>query len=173
MYVDNVFAICPHGQATLKDFLHHPNSRYPNIELSMELERDCQLPFLDVLVIRCPDNSLGYATRKANHMDRYLQAASHHRSSHKRSIIITMMDSANSMRDEASWSSELQHVKLILQSNGYSLQHINRAFEPRPTKRKTNHRAYLPYIQETTEHISRLLKKQHPHDTESTQQNGI
>jgi retron-type reverse transcriptase len=49
-YVDDVFTIWPHGQAALKDFLSHLNSRHRNITFSMEPERDHQLPFLDVTV---------------------------------------------------------------------------------------------------------------------------
>jgi retron-type reverse transcriptase len=44
-YVDDVFAIWPHRPFAFKDFLSHLNSRHPNIKFSMEVERDCQLPF--------------------------------------------------------------------------------------------------------------------------------
>jgi hypothetical protein len=60
-YVDDVFAIWPHGQAALKNFLVYLNSRHPNDTLSMELERVRQLAFLDVLVNRRPYKFLGYA----------------------------------------------------------------------------------------------------------------
>jgi hypothetical protein len=55
-YVHDVFAIWPHRQAALKDFLGHLNSRHPNITFSIELERNRQLPFVDVMVNRCLDN---------------------------------------------------------------------------------------------------------------------
>jgi hypothetical protein len=80
----------------------------------MELERDFQLPFLDVQDIQCLDNSLEYAMhRKAASKDRYIEAASQHPPSHKRSIITTLMDRANSIYEKGSWTSEL-HVKFIL-----------------------------------------------------------
>jgi hypothetical protein len=114
-YVEGVFAIWPHGQVALKDFLGRLNSRHPNIMFSMELEKDHQLPFLDIMVNRRPDNSLGYSIyRNATHTDRYLQAASHHPPVHKRSVITTLMDRANTICDDASQASELQHVKYVL-----------------------------------------------------------
>jgi hypothetical protein len=115
IYVDNVFAIWPHGSATLKDFIGHLNSRHPNIMFSMELERDRQLSFLDVLVNQCPDNSLGYVVyREATHIDRYLQAASHHKSAHKMSVITTLMDGVKKVCDETNQALKILHVNLIL-----------------------------------------------------------
>jgi hypothetical protein len=99
-YLDDVFAIWPHGQAALKDFLGHLNPRHPNITLSMKVGRDRQLPFLDVMVNRHLGNSLKYAVyRKATHTDR--QAASPHPPAHKRSVITTLRDGANTICDEA------------------------------------------------------------------------
>jgi hypothetical protein len=86
-YVDDVFAVWPHGQGALKDFLGHLNSRHTNITFSVELERDRELPFLDIMVIRGPEKLLGHSVfLKATHTDRYLQVASHHPPAHKRSV---------------------------------------------------------------------------------------
>jgi hypothetical protein len=100
-YVDNVFTIWPHGQPALKNFLSHLNPRNPNITFSMEMKRDRSLPFLDIMVNRCPANSLGYSVkRKATLTDRCLQAATatHHPLAHKRPITTTLMDRVNAMR---------------------------------------------------------------------------
>jgi hypothetical protein len=73
-----VLAILPCGTATSKDFLNHLNYMHP-VTFSMELDRDHQLPFLDVLVNQWLYNSLGYTVyTKATQTDRYLQAASRH-----------------------------------------------------------------------------------------------
>jgi hypothetical protein len=44
-YVDNIFSTWPHGPSALRDFFSHLNSSHPNIQFSIELERDWQLPF--------------------------------------------------------------------------------------------------------------------------------
>jgi hypothetical protein len=48
--VEDVFGFWLYGYTMCKDFLGHLNFRHPNITFSMALKRDCQLPFLDVLV---------------------------------------------------------------------------------------------------------------------------
>jgi hypothetical protein len=96
-----------------KDFLGHLNSSHCNITFSMELERDRQLPFLNILVNECLDSSFRYTMkRKTMHMDRYLQAASHHPPAHKRSVYTTLMDSE--FCDKAVRASQLQHIRFIL-----------------------------------------------------------
>ncbi|XP_046401605.1 uncharacterized protein LOC124167666 [Ischnura elegans] len=57
-YVDDTFVIWPHGVDTLKPFLDHMNSRHPNIQFTMESEKEGRLPFLDILVQRKEDGSL-------------------------------------------------------------------------------------------------------------------
>jgi hypothetical protein len=59
-YVDDTFAIWPHGPDRVRDFLDYLNSVYQNIQLTMEMERDDHLPFLDIDIYRRPDGSLGH-----------------------------------------------------------------------------------------------------------------
>ena len=51
-YVDDTFAIYPHGADDLTEFLSHLNSISPTIRFPMEMETDGNLPFLDTLVTR-------------------------------------------------------------------------------------------------------------------------
>jgi hypothetical protein len=88
-YMDDVFAVWLLGPSALRDFLSHLNSRYPDISISIELSRDFQLPFLDVLVKRCPYVSLCYTIYRKSTL---LQATSHRLLAHNRSIIITLMN---------------------------------------------------------------------------------
>ncbi|XP_076658288.1 uncharacterized protein LOC143362208 [Halictus rubicundus] len=79
-YVDDTFVVWSHGRHTLDDFLHFINSLHPNIQFTMEIENeDKSLPFLDVLVTRKIDGSLGHRVyRKPTHTNRYMHASSHH-----------------------------------------------------------------------------------------------
>jgi hypothetical protein len=128
----------------------------------MELETDCQLPFLDILVNQCPNNSLGYAIyRKATHTDRYLQAASHYPPGHKRSVITVLMHRANSVMRLAEPQNDSvlgSFSEPVATPCTISTEHPN-PDPPRWVPGKENHRAYLPYIQGAADHISRLLQK--------------
>ncbi|CAK1589294.1 unnamed protein product [Parnassius mnemosyne] len=76
-YVDDTFTILPSDKITA--FLNHLNSINPNIQFTMELEANNTLAFLDVLVIRNPDNTIGHTVyRKNTHTNRYLNGESHH-----------------------------------------------------------------------------------------------
>jgi hypothetical protein len=68
---------------------------------------------------------------------------------------------AKAICDEFNQTSKIR-VKSVFQANDYTLQSINKAIKARSTnKHSTNedHTAYISYIQDTTDVISRLLKK--------------
>ena len=76
-YVDDTFVIWPHGKEALEYFHEHLNNIHDNIKFTKEIEEDGSLPFLDVLVRKRQDGSLGHSVfRKKTHTDRYLNAAS-------------------------------------------------------------------------------------------------
>ncbi|BHF75226.1 hypothetical protein SprV_0501832100 [Sparganum proliferum] len=52
-YVDDTFVII--NRDRIGEFTQHPNSIFSDIQFTMEEEKDCQLPFLDVLVQRKED----------------------------------------------------------------------------------------------------------------------
>ncbi|GJQ70933.1 hypothetical protein Trydic_g850 [Trypoxylus dichotomus] len=49
-YVDHTFVVWPHGRIKLDRFPKHLNGVHPNIQVTMELEHNGVLTFLDVLV---------------------------------------------------------------------------------------------------------------------------
>ncbi|XP_046382357.1 uncharacterized protein LOC124153305 [Ischnura elegans] len=72
-YVDDTFLIWPHGRESLDAFLNHMNGQHPNISFTMKVEENRRLPFLDILVHRRLDGTLGHSVyRKATHTDLYL-----------------------------------------------------------------------------------------------------
>jgi hypothetical protein len=114
-HVEDISAIWPQGPTTLRSFLSHLNYGLPKVRLfSLELERDHQLQFLNVLYSPHFDNSLGYAIyRKPTHNGRHLQAAPHHPTARKRFVITTLRDRARKICDNSNQPSELQHVKSV------------------------------------------------------------
>jgi hypothetical protein len=65
-YVDDTFVVWLHGEEELREFLDHLKSIQHNIKFTMEVENNRSLPFLDVLVSRRPDGSLGHSLQKTH-----------------------------------------------------------------------------------------------------------
>ena len=55
-YVDDTFTMFE-NKDTANGFLHYLNSRHNSIKFTIELEQDNEIPFLDILVKRCPNNA--------------------------------------------------------------------------------------------------------------------
>src|SRR5436190_11970228 len=168
-YVDDTFVIWPHGRQSLENFVTLLNSIHPNIQFTMEVENNRSLPFLDVLVTRKEDGTLGHSVyRKPAHTDRYLNAASHHHPLQKNAVLNTLANRALKISDKENIDSEIKHLVATLQQNGYSKSSVIRAIKvqsrPRKTKqidelKERERQAFLPYVQGTTNKIGKILKK--------------
>jgi hypothetical protein len=146
-YVGDIFAVWPHGKDDLQDFLHL-NNIHKSIQFTMETEQDRTLPFLDVLVSRRLDGTLGHMVyRKTTHTDLYLHAKSEHHPAHKRAVLTTLIRRAKTLCDPDSLEKEIQHLRDIFQRNGYSKSEIKRALHPKPKNNKPAGTAVLPYQQ--------------------------
>ncbi|XP_043263261.1 uncharacterized protein LOC122403673 [Colletes gigas] len=171
-YVDDTFVIWRHGREALNSFHNFINSIHPSIKFTVEIEKNQQIPFLDVLVNRKHDGTLGHkAYRKPTHTDRYLQASSHHHPSQKVSVISSLITRAVSISEPSSLQQELTNVKTALIKNGYTTPQINRTMrkiintpvntntQSPPSQNTLTSIAFLPYLQGITDRISRVLKK--------------
>ncbi|XP_071450368.1 uncharacterized protein [Hetaerina americana] len=119
-YVDDTFIVWPHGPEALTEFLGHMNSVHPNIQLTMETEKNKRLPSLDILIERKRDGSLGHQVyRKPTHTDLYLNKRSHHHPAQKRGIISTLVHRATSVSDQEHLEAEIQHLRKTFQQNEY------------------------------------------------------
>ena len=77
-YLDDTFVIWPHGQEELHRFHEHLNSLHSNIYFTMEEEKECTLPFLDVLITRRSSSLSTSVNHKPTHTERYIHFSSHH-----------------------------------------------------------------------------------------------
>jgi hypothetical protein len=95
----------------------------------METEQNWSLPFLDFLVSRRSDGSLGHMVyRKPTHTDFYLHPRSKHHPAQKRVVLTTLIHvRAWTIRDAGSFNMEIEHLKKIFRQNGYSNQDIKQA----------------------------------------------
>jgi hypothetical protein len=78
-YVDDIFEKLWHGMEKIEDFLTHLKILSQHIKFILEMEKDGELPFLDMHLTKKENGRLGYQVYRRNtHMDIYLHAQSHH-----------------------------------------------------------------------------------------------
>ena len=107
----------------------------------MELEKEGCLPFLDVLVNRKPNGTLGHRVyRKPTHTDRYLNAASHHHPAQKQGVINTLVHRAKIISEPEFLSYELDHLRMALLKNGYKKKDIERVIKKKEAAPKIRRR---------------------------------
>jgi hypothetical protein len=111
-YVDDSFAVFPHGRDKLDEFLKYLNSIHPSIQFTMEVEENNSLPFLDVLITKRSDGSLSHSTyRKKTHTDRYLHASSHHFPSQLNSVAASLINRSLRLTDDEHKEDEIKNLK--------------------------------------------------------------
>ncbi|XP_076246266.1 uncharacterized protein LOC143186474 [Calliopsis andreniformis] len=154
-YVDDTFVVWSLGKDTLNDFLKYINSLHPKIQFTMETETEQQIiPFLGVLVTRKPDGTLGHQVyRKPTHTNRYLHASSHHHPVQKNFVLSSLIHRAINICEEEHLPEELNHIRNTLQ-----ILHPTDRPSTSDNKEKQN-TTFLPYIQGTTDPISKILGK--------------
>ena len=119
-YVDDTNVIWPHGETKLGKFLTHLNSISPNIKFTMELEENGSIPFLDVLLTRKEDGTLGHEVfRKKTHTESYLHADSHHHPSQNIGFLNTLVVRASRTSDTEHLEKEKDHLKEVFTNLGY------------------------------------------------------
>ena len=134
-YVDDTFVIIEKEHEDY--FFEHFNLINPSIQFTKEIESNCQLPFLDVLVLR---DSSGYLNtsvyRKPTHTNQYLNFGSNHPLPTHIGVARTLFDRAsNIVKDQDQLQKEKQHIKTSLKHCGYKSWAFNRAIRPRSSNR--------------------------------------
>ena len=128
-YVDDVFAVWSHGEVKLCEFLEHINSIHPKIQFTMEMEENGKLPFLDVLLIKKPNDSIGHTVyRKPTHTNRYLHADSHHFPGQKKGVLNTLITRSRRLADKEHIAEELRLLREVFLNNGFNKREIRKAF---------------------------------------------
>ena len=160
-YVDGTF--CFLGRATVDPVLNHLNSLYPSIQFTVEQESGGKIPFLDTLVSRQEDGSLEVSVyRKNTHTDRYLSSKSHHPVHVKRGVVHCLLRRAQDVTtSDDLLQEEIHHVNQSLQRNtGFLRSSEARLLQNRECEEEEPlATAVLPYYQDTSEKIRRILKQ--------------
>nr|VZI42595.1 unnamed protein product [Spirometra erinaceieuropaei] len=125
-YLDDTFVVIERDQVlTFKERL---KSVFPDIQFTMEEEKNNQLAFLDVLV--CRNDCGGLKTKvfgKATNTTQILNFNSNHPISHKRSCVRALYrrveTNCSEMDDRAA---DLQYLRRVMRANGYPSNFVNR-----------------------------------------------
>jgi hypothetical protein len=116
---------------------------------------------------------------KKTHTDKYLNVSSHHHPAQKFVVLKTLISYAIYIYAPQFLTEENTHLSKALFSNRYSLTQINQAFrsaykpKPKTSPPSSPPRALLtlPYVQDTNNHIAKLLAQKNikmmfkPHKT--------
>ncbi|BHF70851.1 hypothetical protein SprV_0401390400 [Sparganum proliferum] len=161
-YVDDTFVII--NRDKIGEFTQHLNSIFPDIQFTMEEEKDCQSPFLDVLVQRKGDGALNTTVyRKATNTPRILSFLSNHPLSHKRSCVRTLYRRVETHCTEpADKKAEVQFLRKLFTANGYPgnfVEKCRRETRVRQPKEQPKPKCWraVPYIAGVSEEFARPM----------------
>jgi hypothetical protein len=120
----------PHGKEELDRFFEHLNGISENIKFTMDLEENNSIPFLDILITRKDNGTLGHKFfRKKTHRESYLHADSHHHPSQKMGVLNTMAIRETRISDKEHLKEEIDHLTKVFKNIGYRYGDIKKAMD--------------------------------------------
>ena len=164
-YVDDTFVVI--HEYNIEEFTKHINSIDPNIKFTIDPERDNKIPFLDTEVILNDDATTDTKVyRKPTHTDQYLNWQSNHHLDHKRSVVRTLFERADTIPSTEEFKKEEKaHVKEALAANGYQPWMFKIPQKREKTRNTTDRTANtrltpiaLPYVKGLSENLQRLFR---------------
>ena len=140
-----------------------------SIKFTTEEEVEGSIPFLDTKLVRREDGTVKTIVyRKKTHTDQYLNFMSHHPLHQKIGVVHTLLNRCETITSEKEdREKEKEHLKAALQQCGYPAWSMIENKSEKVTdkkKKKTEQQrvkgqVVVPYIQGTTEKITRILKR--------------
>jgi hypothetical protein len=160
-YVDDTFVILK--SSDIPQVYAYLNTIIPELQFTMELEKDRKLNFLDILVTRSPSGILDTCVyRKDTYTDKILDFNSLHPLVHKRSCVRTLYDRVETHCSTISAKkAERIYLRDLFERNGYPRSFINacnRSRRRNNTSEPINRWISLPYIKNISEAAGRILK---------------
>jgi hypothetical protein len=168
-YVDDTFVIIKRTDVQI--FHDLINSIYPDIQFTREEETNSQLPFLDVLVKRDPENNLRTEVyRKDAYAEVILHYDSNHPYAHKINCVTALFNRAETLCSESTQlEDEKRYLFDLFKRNGYPKSFIRNCLRKKPptpnpvTRNEENSPLIkwipLPYIEGVSESVARQLRK--------------
>ena len=127
-YVDDVYATVEEG-CDIEDILHKINQCVPSIKFTIEHEKDCTLPFLDVLIHRI-DRTFQYEIyRKPTNINSFIHNYSNHEINIKQSTFRFMFLRALRIVSPQYLDREISFIYQIGYNHKYSKTFIDKCFQ--------------------------------------------
>ena len=120
------FVIWPHGQDELQRFHDHINQQHPNIQFTIEEEKEGKLAFLDVQITRSTDGLSTSVYCKPTHTDRYIPFHSHHHQRTTTEVLRCMRDRALQICSNTEKKPELRRLNEVLKANGFPVNLVRK-----------------------------------------------
>ena len=131
-YVDDTFVIWPHGQDELQRFHDHINQQHPNIQFTIEEEKEGKLAFLDVQITRSTDGLSTSVYHKPTHTDTYILFHSHHHQRTTTGVLRCMRDRALQICSNTEKKPELRRLNEVFQANGFPVNLVRKTLTSHP-----------------------------------------
>uniref|UniRef100_A0A8D8Y5E7 Reverse transcriptase domain-containing protein n=1 Tax=Cacopsylla melanoneura TaxID=428564 RepID=A0A8D8Y5E7_9HEMI len=162
-YVDDIFLIFDRTDK-LNLFFDLCNSQHPRIKFTKEIEKDNQMPFLDVLITRNTPSTIKLSVfRRPTHSDTYVNYNSNCNPSVKKALIKTLKNRAEKICDnQETYEEEKNKVIRALKQNNYPEDYVRKIWnevKPQQQKPKPITTVAIPYVKNLSERIKRENNK--------------
>ena len=171
-YVDDILTIIKVDKVAEFNIFLNTADTTGSIKFTNEIEEDCSIPFLDILIHRNSESGAITTSvfRKKTHTDQYLNFSSHHPCHQKLGVVRTLFDRKDSLVTKVDeLEKEDQHIRSALKNCNYpewsfkrvllAKQKVNKSEKNRDsTREKSRGHVTLPYIQGVSEKMSRIMK---------------
>ncbi|XP_044745300.1 uncharacterized protein LOC123307145 [Coccinella septempunctata] len=126
IYVDDIITCIPRDK--VQYMLELLNSYHPDLKFTYELENNCSIPYLDLLIIRKEDKIITDLYQKPTSSGRILNYKSCHAFKHKIAIIKNIKQKSITLSDPCFHQKNFLFFTQYLKNNGYPLTLINSLF---------------------------------------------
>lgn len=125
------------GHEGLMEFVSSLNDMHEYIKFTVEVEQNGQLSFLDILIKRHQDGTLGCTVyKKLTHINFYLNNWSHHYPAQKCGVILMLLDIAHHVADTGYLKDEWEDLKVVFHQKSYTTAEIEQVFRSYGNKNK-------------------------------------
>ncbi len=162
-FLDDSFLVFAGDMHTAKLFLQHLNSINNRVRFTVEMESNCKLPFLDILIHRNNDCLTCSVYQKPTHSNRYAHPSSCVPNSVLASVIRSLRYRAQLYCiDTELLTIEKNRINLALKNNGYTDSFLQKYLwlpqhNPMPLT-NTNNTIFLPYYGKDTYELKRYFE---------------
>lgn len=156
-YVDDTLVGWTGTMGELKDFLHFLNSLHPNINFTMEIEKNNKINFLDLTLTRSDNNIKFNIFRKPTQTDHMIPWESCHHISHKLAALNNLFHRLFSIpMSKEDFEEEKNIIFQMASKNGFPINIVNNTFRKKQRK-KLCENSYIRFVRQEKLSFKRFI----------------